>query len=67
MATVLGKGIEKAGLRLVEFLPAVMRDITIDDDGYWKFEATIKQVVEIVYHRVVTSKRTSRLGEPGKG
>lgn len=51
MATMLGKGLEKAVARLVDVVPVVMRHLTVDDDEYWKYPEVIEQVVEMVEER----------------
>lgn len=48
LSTLLGKGPGKAVARLMDVVPAVMTDLTIEADDCWKYVEVIGQVVEML-------------------
>lgn len=51
LATLLGKDPERPVARLADVVPAVLTDLTIDDDEYWEFAPVVDQVLEMVVRK----------------
>lgn len=48
LSTLLGEGRSVGTLRLVDVLPVGIRELEVEMDGFWSFEETMEELVELV-------------------